>query len=66
MPTIRIKGMSCQHCVDSVSKALSALGTVSDVVVNLESGEVHYQETSPTADEVIKNAITGIGFEIIR
>jgi copper chaperone CopZ len=25
MPTIKVKGMSCQHCVASVTKALSEI-----------------------------------------
>jgi len=65
MPTIRIKGMSCQHCVASVTKALSAISGVSNVIVNLESGEAQYEEEKPTAHEEIKNAIAQIGFELL-
>lgn len=65
MPTIRIKGMSCQHCVDSVTKALSAIDGVTNVTVNLENGEARYEEEIPTAPEVVVNAIAQIGFEVL-
>ena len=65
MPSIRIKGMSCQHCVDSVTRALSALEGISNVVVNLEKGEARYDETKPIAPEVIANAIAKTGFEVL-
>ncbi len=35
---IRIKGMSCQHCVRAVEQALSALDGVTEVQVSLEKG----------------------------
>jgi len=38
MPTIKIKGMSCQHCVSSVSKALADIEGIVDVTVDLEAG----------------------------
>ena len=36
---IKVKGMSCQHCVMAVKKALSSLDGVKEVDVNLEKGE---------------------------
>ncbi len=65
MPTIRIKGMSCEHCVQSVTKALAAIAGLSKVVVNLESGEARYEEEQPTDTAVIKKAIIQIGFEVL-
>ncbi|MDH3393479.1 MAG: cation transporter [Desulfobulbaceae bacterium] len=65
MPSIKIKGMSCQHCVESVTKALSAINGISDVVVNLESGEAQYKEEQPTPTEVIHDTIAKIGFEVV-
>ncbi|MGB5233404.1 MAG: cation transporter, partial [Desulfoprunum sp.] len=34
MATIKIKGMSCQHCVAAVTKALSELPGISNVKVD--------------------------------
>ena len=64
MPTVKIKGMSCQHCVASVTKALSQIEGVTDVRVNLEKGEATFNENSPVPEQTIKDAITRIGFEV--
>ncbi len=65
MPTIKVKGMSCQHCVASVTKALSELEGISNVQVNLEKGEATYNEESVVSPETIKAAIVAIGFEAV-
>ena len=65
MPTVKVKGMSCQHCVASVTKALSEIDGISDVNVNLEAGEATYNEQSPVAADTIKDAIARIGFEVV-
>lgn len=65
MPTIKVKGMSCQHCVASVTKALSAIKGVSDVKVSLEKGEATFSENNPVPQQAIKEAITKIGFEVV-
>lgn len=37
--TIQISGMTCSHCVESVSRAISGIKGVEDVVVDLKSGK---------------------------
>ena len=66
MSTIRVKGMSCQHCVASVTKALSEIEGVTDVQVSLEKGEATFNEQSPVDNTIIKDAITKIGFEVVE
>ena len=65
MPSIKIKGMSCQHCVASVTKALAEIEGISDVKVSLEEGAATFNENSPVPDQTIKDAITKIGFEVV-
>ena len=65
MPTIKVKGMSCQHCVASVTKALSEIEGVTDVQVNLEKGDATFNENNPVPEQTIKDAITKIGFEVV-
>ena len=66
MPTtIKVKGMSCQHCVASVTKALSEIEGIADVQVDLEKGEATYNEESVVSPETIKTAIAAIGFEAV-
>ncbi|SIO31565.1 heavy-metal-associated domain-containing protein [Halodesulfovibrio marinisediminis] len=64
MPTITVTGMSCQHCVNAVTKALEDIDGVFDVTVDLLSGKVEWKEESPIPIENIEAAITGIGFEV--
>ncbi len=63
--TIKVKGMSCQHCVASVTKALSEIEGIADVQVDLEKGEATFSEQNPVAEQSIKDAITKIGFEVV-
>ena len=66
MATIKVKGMSCQHCVASVTKALSVVEGITDVQVNLEKGEATFNENSPVSEQTLKDAISKIGFEVIK
>lgn len=62
MEVIKIKGMSCQHCVGSVRQALEKISGLSRVTVNLEAGEATFENDSVTREE-IRSAISKIGFE---
>lgn len=62
MDTLKIKGMSCQHCVGSVQKALEKIPGLSQVTVNLEKGQVTF-EGNGVDRKVIRTAIAKIGFE---
>ena len=66
MPTITVKGMSCQHCVASVTKALNDIEGISDVAVSLDKGSATFSEKTPVAPEIIKKAIAAIGFEVVE
>lgn len=62
--SVKVKGMSCQHCVASVTEALQKLSGVGDVKVDLGSGMAEYQETSPVDVNDVKKAIEAVGFEV--
>ncbi|MCE5336985.1 MAG: heavy-metal-associated domain-containing protein [Desulfobacteraceae bacterium] len=64
MRTVKIKGMSCQHCVKAVTKALEEIEGVSEVKVDLAKGEAFFNEASPVDNEVIKGKIAKAGFEV--
>ncbi len=59
---LNVEGMKCQHCVDSVKKAVGALDGVNDVEVDLEAGKVTV-EGGADADAV-KAAITEAGYTV--
>jgi len=62
METITVKGMSCQHCVGSVKKALEELDGLSEVNVDLDAGKASYINKGVSRKE-IREAISRIGFE---
>jgi len=63
--TIKVKGMSCQHCVMSVTKALGQLEGIKNVQVDLAKGEVRFDNTKEVASDRIEKAITDAGYEIV-
>ncbi len=64
MNQVKIKGMSCGHCVASTTKALEAIPGISNVQVNLDKGQATYD--GEVDRRVIEEAITKIGFEVIQ
>ncbi len=65
MPTIKVKGMSCNHCASAVIKALDGLDGVHDATVKLEGGEVTFQEDSPVSASLIAEAVKKAGYEVV-
>ena len=61
---MKVKGMSCQHCVMAVKKALSSLNGVKDVSVDLEKGEVTLIHETPLDMDDARQRIEKAGYEI--
>lgn len=57
----RIDGMSCNHCKNSVEKALKALDNVENVEVIL--GKKEAVVTGAPDDETVKKTVEDLGFE---
>jgi copper chaperone len=66
MKSIKIKGMSCQHCVMAVTKALAALDGVKDVKVDLKSGVATYEEVKAVDPKMVAAAVKKAGYEIVE
>ncbi len=62
--TLKVKGMSCQHCVMSVTKALGQLEGIKNVQVDLAKGEVRFDNTKNTALDEINKTIQDAGYEV--
>jgi len=62
--TLKIKGMSCEHCVKTVTKTLQGLKGVKKATVNLEEGlaEVTYNPDKVSVDDLTA-AVTDAGYE---
>ena len=61
---LKVEGMSCNHCVMAVKRALTGLDGVGTVEVDLESGKVTVVGEA-LADEAMKEAIDGAGYEVV-
>lgn len=62
--TINVEGMSCGHCVETITKAVKAVQGVKEVSVNLEGKQVSvdYDEREDALKE-ITDAIVEAGFQ---
>jgi copper chaperone len=63
---INVDGMSCQHCIDAITGAVSPLPGVDSVAVDLGAKTVtveHDPAVSPV--DTIKNEIEDQGFDVI-
>ena len=64
--TIQVRGMSCDHCSQTVHRALKAMPGISKVSVSLEKGEVVIDfDDTHTNTQTISAKIVKIGFEAV-
>lgn len=61
--TIKVSGMTCNHCKASVTEALSKLDGLSDVNVDLLKGEATFEAVDGVDLEKVKEAVRDIGFD---
>lgn len=61
--TLQIQGMSCQHCVSAVSKALKGLPGVEEAQVAIGSAVVRYDPAKVTVDK-LKAAVEDQGYNV--
>lgn len=63
--TLKVEGMTCNHCKSAVTSALKELNGVQDVDVNLERGEasVVYEE-GKVSESDMKNAVEEQGYDV--
>ncbi|HUP89861.1 MAG TPA: cation transporter [Longimicrobiales bacterium] len=61
--TLKVTGMSCEHCVRAVTNALKSTDGVSDASVDLKAGRavVEYEE-SKTTPRALANAVMDEGY----
>ena len=62
---LKVKGMSCQHCVMSVTKALSQLDGIKNVQVDLAKGEVRFDNTRSIISDQIQKVIQNAGYQVV-
>jgi len=63
--SINIEGMSCQHCVMSVKKAIGTLDGISEANVTIGNATVRFDETKVKRVDV-EAAIEAAGYRVKR
>jgi copper chaperone len=63
--TWTVRGMTCGHCVASVTEELEELAGVQQVSVTLESGEVVVTSEAPLARADVAAAVEEAGYELV-
>jgi copper chaperone len=63
--TVKIKGMSCQHCANAVTKALNEIDGVKDVKVDLSKGEASFEEMTPVDMDSVRGRVKQAGYEVV-
>ena len=62
---INVEGMSCEHCVNAIQKAVGALPGVESVVVDLSAKTVTVEHGSDVNSDKIKEEIEDQGYDVI-
>lgn len=63
--TINVSGMTCGHCVSAVTMELSLLPSVTEVEVDLESGQVTVTSDAALEQAQLATAIDEAGYELV-
>ena len=59
-----VTGMTCSHCVSSVSEEVGAIEGVTDVAVDLPTGSVTVTSAEPIDDARVRAAVEEAGYTL--
>lgn len=63
MIQFNVEGMSCQHCVAAVTRAIHEHDAAAQVQVDLQAGRVSVESSQPA--DVLKAAIDDAGYTVV-
>jgi copper ion binding protein len=63
--TLNIEGMSCEHCVHHVTKALKGVAGVSSAKVDLEKKSAEVEHDVSVTPGALKAAVEEAGYETV-
>jgi copper chaperone len=64
---LRVEGMSCEHCVKALTKAVGELPGVRNTAVDLKGGTVSFEhDPAQTALTAIEAAIDDAGYTVVH
>ena len=62
--TYTVTGMTCGHCVSSVTEEVSEMPGVTDVQVDLESGRLTVTADQPLGEPAVRSAVEEAGYQL--
>ena len=63
--TYTVSGMTCAHCVMSVTEEITAIDGVTDVAVDLPTGAVAVTSDHPLDEGQVRAAVEEAGYELV-
>lgn len=63
--TFTVTGMTCEHCVASVTEEISELDGVTAVTVDLPTGAVTVSSEGPVSDDAVRAAVEDAGYVLV-
>jgi copper ion binding protein len=63
--TFQVAGMTCGHCVSSVESEVSAIDGVTDVEVDLATGQLTVTSDTPVDPAAVRAAVEEAGYEVV-
>jgi copper ion binding protein len=63
--TLKIEGMSCEHCVMHVKKALEGIAGVKSAAVSLKTNSAEVDHDGKADLTLMKEAVTEAGYEVV-
>jgi len=63
--TWTVSGMTCEHCVASVTEEVAELPGVRQVDVVLESGTLSVVAEPPLSDDAVREAVEEAGYQLV-
>ncbi len=59
-----VSGMTCGHCVASVTEEVQEIDGVTDVQVDLASGSLRFTSEQPVSDADVRAAVEEAGYQL--
>jgi copper chaperone CopZ len=63
--TYTVTGMTCEHCVRSVTEEVSELPGVRDVQVDLASGQLTVTSEPALGEPAVRTAVEEAGYQLV-
>ena len=63
--TYTVTGMTCGHCVASVTEEVQEVPGVQDVAVDLSAGVVTVTSAEPLDDDAVRAAVEEAGYRLV-